>query len=192
MSGGLCAAHAKPAGCREEPVFLGVGPSLRPLEHQGQPVHRPGQGNWLLHLAPGQVARHLSDLVLGDVGCLETVASTRALIQESPAPINDFTSLLQAYRDRDPQVLTLIERAALALGKTVTHLVSILNIRQLRIAGNLAYFGEDLLGPIRQSVDKGVLSALGAGTQVEIATLGDDIVILGAASLVLKNELGLF
>jgi len=127
----------------------------------------------------------------GNRGCLETVASTRALIEKSPAPISDFESLLQAYRARNPEVLALIEAAASALGETIKHLASILNVQDIRIAGNLRHFGDDLLDPIYMNLTSGVLSALAKDTQVHLATLGDDIVILGAASLVLKNGLGL-
>jgi len=127
----------------------------------------------------------------GNRGCLETVASTWALIQGSPAPIDDFESLFQAYRAGNPQVLALIEGAAQALGETTKHLASILNIRQIRIAGSLSHFGNEVLDPIRHSLQSGVLPALADQTRIELASLGDDIVILGAASLVLKNELGL-
>ena len=128
----------------------------------------------------------------GNRGCLETLASTPALIQASPAPVDGFDGLLKAYHAGNPQVLALIETAALALGETVKHIASILNIQQIRIAGNLSLFNDDLLDPIRQTLAGGILPALAEATQVEAATLGDDIVLLGAASLVLKNELGLF
>jgi predicted NBD/HSP70 family sugar kinase len=127
----------------------------------------------------------------GNRGCLETVASTRALVQQSPTPIDNYESLLRAYHARDPQVLALIDVAGYALGETIKHMVSILNIQEIRIAGNLSQFGEAILTPIRKDLQHGVLPALAAQTQVELASLGDDIVLLGAASLVLKNELGL-
>ena len=134
----------------------------------------------------GQVCR------CGNRGCLETVASTPALIQGLPDPIGDFESLLQAYRAGNPQVLAAVDAAARALGETVRYLVSILNISQIRIAGNMSHFGEDLLVPIRRRLVNGVLPALSGDVQVQLATLGDDIVLLGAASLVMKAELGLF
>ncbi len=127
----------------------------------------------------------------GNRGCLETIASTRALIQGSPAPIDDLESLLRAYRAGNPHVLALIKGAAQALAETAKHLVSILNIRQIRIAGSLGHFGDHVLDPIRNDLQNSVLAALADQTRIELASLGDDIVVLGAASLVLKNELGL-
>jgi predicted NBD/HSP70 family sugar kinase len=127
----------------------------------------------------------------GNRGCLETVASTRALLQHAPDPIETFEDLLQAYHAGNPKVVALVEYAAQALSETVKHLVSILNIQQIRLAGNLSHFGNVILETIRRNLQSGVLPALADRTQVNWAALGDDIVILGAASLVLKNELGL-
>ena len=126
----------------------------------------------------------------GNRGCLETVASTRALMQHSPT-IDTFEDLLQAYHAGNPKVVAIVENAVQALSETAKHLVSILNIRHIRLAGNLSHFGNEVLETIRSSLQSGVLPALADSTQVGWAALGDDIVILGAASLVLKNELGL-
>jgi hypothetical protein len=46
--------------------------------------------------------------------------------------------------------------------------------------------------PSRQQVRVGTLPELAQQTEVGLASLGNDIVILGAASLILKSELGLF
>jgi N-acetylglucosamine repressor len=127
----------------------------------------------------------------GNRGCLETIASTRALIQNAPVTIDTFEDLLQAYHVGNPKVVAMVEYAAQALSETVKHLVSILNIQQIRLAGNLSHFGNQVLEIIRSNLQSGVLPALAESTRVDMAILGDDIVILGAASLVLKNELGL-
>jgi predicted NBD/HSP70 family sugar kinase len=78
------------------------------------------------------------------------------------------------------------------LGQAVIHLVSALNLNRIMIAGILTCCGEGLLASIQKQVQNGVLPALAQQTEVGLATLGDDIVILGSASLVLKHELGLF
>jgi predicted NBD/HSP70 family sugar kinase len=131
----------------------------------------------------------------GNTGCLETVASTRALLHLArgldPA-IVDFETFLQEVRNGNSRLLPLVDDAAQALGETVKHLVSALNINQILIAGSLSRLGETLLVPLRRSLQGGVLPALAQHTDIDLATLGDEIVILGAASLVLKQELGLF
>ena len=122
--------------------------------------------------------------------------SNRALIDQgrmvAPDLVADFLSLVQAYHAGNAQVTSIVDNAALTLGRSIIHLIGALNINHILIAGNLSRFGNGLLDPIRQQVQEGVLPSLSQETEVSIATLGDDIVILGAASLILKNELGLF
>jgi predicted NBD/HSP70 family sugar kinase len=93
--------------------------------------------------------------------------------------------------DGDLQAAALIEEAAIALGSAVANLVGALDINQVRIAGSLNLFGDALISPIQQRVRDDVLEALALQNQVRRATLGEDIVILGAAAMILKNELGL-
>ncbi len=144
----------------------------------------------------------------GNTGCLETVVSSRALIRRgreiarqdpvfilnrlAPAP-EMFTTetLLQAYAEGDPRVAEIVEEAGRYLATAVAYLTSTLNINQVVIAGSLSRFGDGLVRPVREQVQKGILPALGQQTKVTISSLGGDIVILGAASLLLSNELGL-
>jgi predicted NBD/HSP70 family sugar kinase len=127
---------------------------------------------------------------------LETIVSSQALLQQARVEIPEASSgldaLVQAYEAGDPRTILLIESAAQTLGRSVTHLVSLLNINHVVLAGNLSRFGEGLISPLQACVQTGVLPALAQNTEIGLATLGDDIVILGAASLILKKELGLF
>ncbi len=73
----------------------------------------------------------------------------------------------------------------------MANLVGILNIQYIVIAGSAAIFGQTLLDPIRREVNRRSLAALADETNIEISSLGPDIVILGAAALLLNHELGL-
>jgi predicted NBD/HSP70 family sugar kinase len=132
----------------------------------------------------------------GNHGCLETMVSSRVLLQQAQAEIPEASgsldALFQAYEAGNPQVISLVESAAQTLGRSVTHLVSALNINRVLVAGSLSTFGGGLIEPLLTCVQTGVLPALAQNTKVGLATLGDEIVILGAASLILKKELGLF
>jgi glucokinase len=77
------------------------------------------------------------------------------------------------------------------LGVALGNLAGILNIKQIVIGGSLARFGEGLLDPARQEMRRRVQSLLPEDTSVEVARLGTDIVIYGAAALLLTHELGL-
>ncbi len=145
----------------------------------------------------------------GNRGCLETILSDRALIKQSRRILSDhpnsvlnqlvsqpseitIETLTAAHRAGDPGITTLVDEAAHKLGGVVAHLAGALNINCVLIAGSLSRFGEGLLEPVRQNVQDGTLPGLACQTDVKLASLGDDIVILGAASLILKNELGLY
>jgi len=150
----------------------------------------------------GQVCR------CGNRGCLETVASTRALAQRVQAmwpelqgsPVrrlvrspNEITTgiLVQAVQAGDDSVRALVAEAGAHLGQVISHLVGALDIRHVVIAGSMARFGEALIGPIQEHVTSHSLRALAENTHIEASQLGQDIVILGAAALLLSQELQL-
>jgi N-acetylglucosamine repressor len=144
----------------------------------------------------------------GNRGCLETVASTRALVQraqvvwerkegsilrrlaDSPSDINT-TTLVQALEAGDEDTRTMVAEAGAHLGRAVGHLVGGLNIHRIVIAGSMARFGQALITPIQEHARANVLHTLADNTRVEASLLGQDIVILGAAALLLSQELGL-
>jgi glucokinase-like ROK family protein len=144
----------------------------------------------------------------GHYGCLETVASSRALIREARAiaaadpdsiyhrlarsvEAIDSETLWLAFEQGDPATHALAEKAGFYLGIAISHLIGVLNVNHVAIAGSLARFGEALLDPIRRQIEQRSLSALAARTTIAVSKLGNDIVTLGAAALLLSNELGL-
>jgi len=144
----------------------------------------------------------------GQHGCLETLASSRAIIrkaqnaarQHPQSPLNRLVTspdqittdiLLQAYEQGDPALHTIIYEAGYYLGRAVVNLVGALNIHHIFIAGSMSRFGSALTDPIREQVSRGALPALASETQIEVSTLGTDVVLLGAAALILSRELGI-
>lgn len=144
----------------------------------------------------------------GHHGCLETVASTRAMVKraqaiaeddpqsplrqmaDSPSDINSDV-LVRGFEAGDESVRAIVQQAGHYLGWAAAHLVGALNTHHIVIAGSAARFGEGLIEPIRQQMNECSLASLAAETDVEISDLGPNIVILGAAALLLANELGL-
>ena len=149
----------------------------------------------------------------GNQGCLETVLSNKGLINragkgnsqnlgaipEGAIPEGamiqrenlSIEELISAYHQDDKSVMRVVDDAAAALGTVIAHLIGILNVNRILITGNLVPFGSRPLEVIRHRIQNGTLATVNANTTVEFSALGDDIVILGAASLILKNELGL-
>ncbi|MDT3438197.1 MULTISPECIES: ROK family transcriptional regulator [unclassified Pseudofrankia] len=105
----------------------------------------------------------------GRVGCLETVLAVPRL------------------RERDPAALAQVGEV---LGEVLAPVVGLLNLHQLVLAGP-----RDLLdGALRDAVDRTVrertMAVTTADFVVRTSPLGDDVVLAGAAVLVLSGELG--
>jgi predicted NBD/HSP70 family sugar kinase len=144
----------------------------------------------------------------GNFGCLETAVSTQALVKKAKniAAIDQLSilnrlvsksdeitpeTILLAFKAGDPAIQALIDEAGYNLGTAVAHLVGGLNINRIIIAGSLAQFGERLTNAIQAKVSQRSLPALAKDTQIDTSRLGNDVVILGAASLLLSHEFGL-
>jgi N-acetylglucosamine repressor len=145
----------------------------------------------------------------GHYGCLETIASSNAIIKQAKkiacrnpesvlnclatAPHQiDLETVLKAYQENDPETVALIDEAAGYLGIAIANLVSTLNIKNIVISGLLASLGEELIGTLRKQISRYALASLAEATQIEASTLGQDIVILGVAALLMQRELGLY
>jgi N-acetylglucosamine repressor len=126
----------------------------------------------------------------GNHGCLETLASTSAVIRAAGA--SDLCGFLQAYREGLAPAREAVADAGRALGMAVAMLVSTLNVRDVVIAGNLTQVGEPLLQLIREQVLQRCLGALGRATEVRFSAIGADLTVLGAAAVLLHQELGLW
>ncbi len=145
----------------------------------------------------------------GNLGCLETVASVRALIGQAEAiAYGDPHSLLhrfaagpgeitieticQALEAGDVQVEQMIRRVGQYLGIAAANIVALLSTRRIVIAGSVACLGQRLLDVVQQEMIRHCLAIVATEAEVVLSSIGSDIVILGASALVLNRELGLF
>lgn len=144
----------------------------------------------------------------GLVGCLETVASTRSVIQQAQAiAANDPSSLLhqftddveaintdvvfQAFQAGDAGVRQIVATAGCYLGIAIAHLAALLNVEHIVIGGRLARFGTFLIEAIKREMNQRLLSKIADETKISLSSLGQDIVIQGGVALLLSRELEL-
>jgi N-acetylglucosamine repressor len=128
----------------------------------------------------------------GRNGCLETVASTRAILARlSGRGIHQLSDAVGAMRAGDPLVLDTVAAAGRELGMAIAWLVGALNIDRVVLVGGATEFGGPWLSAVRETVQRGALGLLARQTTVEIGTLHEDGVILGASALLMTQELGL-
>jgi N-acetylglucosamine repressor len=144
----------------------------------------------------------------GHTGCLETIVSSRAIIEKARAVFaadpnailhqfapteNDITThvIWQAFTAGDPAIAQIVQEVGRYLGIAVANLIGALNVQTIIVAGSLARFGQPLLDAISAEMRTSAMATLAEETAVRASELGQDIVMLGAASLLLSNELGL-
>ena len=156
---------------------------------------------------------HVSVVANGDLcscgnhGCLETVASVRAMLRQAQTIADENPdSLLAQLRPSDNQVTwailqqacqqgdaaaqTIVIQAGELLGLAVANLVGILNVNRIVIAGDVAQTEDLFISAVRNSMQQRVLPKLASGTAVQYATTKSNLVLLGASALILSNGLG--
>ena len=138
----------------------------------------------------------------GHSGCLETIAGAQAIVQQVRELVQDrpgtrpgpeditFDKVCEMFRAGDVDVRQIIRTAGQGLGIAAANMIGTLGGCQIRLAGLLTCIGPFLLDVIREEVSKRTLTALAEKTHVDFAGLGDDIIIRGAAAMLLTQELG--
>jgi glucokinase-like ROK family protein len=145
----------------------------------------------------------------GNFGCLETVASAWAIVQQAQiiaendphSPLHQFApspekitirEVWQAAEAGDQAVRETVVKAGRCLGIALANLVAVLSLRRILIAGSVTCFGPLLLDVMQQEMIRRSLAPVARETQLGLSSMGPDMVILGASALVLTRELGLF
>lgn len=142
----------------------------------------------------------------GNRGCLETVASTQALIKRvqslvsqsipthlprSPEEIT-LDIIEQAFSGGDPLARQAVLETGRYMGMAISSLVGTLNINKIVITGDMTRFGNPWLETIQGMISQTTLSCLAQETQIEIGQLGGNDIILGASAMLANNYSLLF
>lgn len=174
-------------------------------------------GQLLYHQGAGEighvvVADEGERCTCGNIGCLETVASNRAIVkkartlaqQHPTSRLNQLATtpekitidtVIQAFHEGDPTLVSLVTDIGQYLGVAIAHLVSVLGAPPILLCGRVARFGQPLLDVIEYEVCKRSLTGRLHKPKIDVVSLKpniSDIVMLGAAASLLTNELGLF
>ncbi len=137
----------------------------------------------------------------GNHGCLETVASTRAVVQRAKAlaveypsstlaqrPENITLDSLQAAFDAgDALACKVVLEAGHYLGLSIGSLISMLNMQRFVLIGDMTRFGEAWLEAVRTGAGSSALAKLAEGTRIEVGKLDYRGCMMGASALTLLN-----
>lgn len=127
----------------------------------------------------------------GNHGCLETLASTRAvtnLLSQSRREQISTRRMLELAEGGDAATLRLIGDAGRALGVAVANLCNIVNPECVVIGGDLALAGDALLDPVREVVLRNAIPSAAADTEIVAGVLGERAEMLGALALVMHES----
>ena len=127
----------------------------------------------------------------GNSGCLETVASASAIVRTARAA--DLDALVEACAAGEAAAQRAVGEAGRGLGLAVATLIGTVNVRDVVIAGSVTRLGEPLLEAVKREVQARCLAALARDTCIDFSPIGsDDITTLGAAAVLLHEELGIW
>jgi len=126
----------------------------------------------------------------GNVGCLEAVASGRALVAQLRAEglaVQDARHLATLAREGVPAAVQAVRMAGRRIGEVLACAVNLLNPDVVTVWGYLAE--DELLAGIRETVYQRSLPAATGSLKLVRARLGDDAGLVGAAMIVVSRIL---
>ncbi|MDX6588611.1 MAG: hypothetical protein QOI31_3084 [Solirubrobacterales bacterium] len=127
----------------------------------------------------------------GNHGCLETLASARAvanLLSVSRREQISTRRMLELCESGDAATRRLIGDAGRALGVAVANLCNIVNPETVVIGGDMALAGDVLLDPVREVVHRNAIPSAAADTEIVAGVLGERAEMLGALALVMHES----
>ncbi len=127
----------------------------------------------------------------GKRGCLESLVSDRALVEEArrvvSPEISDLDDLIRRAGDGDAASARILADAGRLLGRQIANLANIFDPKLIIISGEGVRMGDPFFGPVRSAFKECVMSGLADDIEIRVNSWGDDIWALGAASLVIAE-----
>jgi predicted NBD/HSP70 family sugar kinase len=127
----------------------------------------------------------------GNSGCLETLASTRAvsnLLSISRREQITTRRMLELAEAGDAATRRLIGEAGRAIGIAVANLCNIVNPECVVIGGDMALAGDVLLDPVREVVERTAIPSAATDAEIVAGVLGERAEMLGALALVMHES----
>jgi predicted NBD/HSP70 family sugar kinase len=126
--------------------------------------------------------------ICGNTGCLETVASGRALVDELRAlghDVSDGRDVVRLLHGGNPDATRLVRAAGRALGEVLASAVNFLNPSVLVLGGDLAAAGDVLVNGVREGIYQRANVLASRSLRIATSSLSDRSGVVGAAMTVL-------
>jgi predicted NBD/HSP70 family sugar kinase len=127
----------------------------------------------------------------GNRGCLETLASSRAIADLLSASRRQPVStkrLLELCAEGDAAAQRLVGDAGRAIGVAVANLCNLLNPQCVIVGGELSTAGDVLLDPLRETVTRNAIPSAAEDLEIVAGVLGERAEMLGALALVMHES----
>jgi len=138
----------------------------------------------------------------GKTGCLETVASGRAIIKAAQAAIQNgkvtaissskkghitFADIIKAANQDDIFAIELLQKAGGKIGEALASLIHLFNPELIVIGGEITAAHNIIIPSIQQAIDKHTITRLKNHCEIKISPLTDQACILGTLNLVMEH-----
>ncbi|MCX6058530.1 MAG: ROK family transcriptional regulator [Chloroflexi bacterium] len=125
----------------------------------------------------------------GKRGCLETIASARAVVQQMK--MDSLDDVISSFQNGNAKAISVIGKAGNYLGASLANLIGTLNIQKIVLTGDMTRFGKKWLDAVSTSMQTSAFSRLTEGTKLEIGKLDYRACILGASAFLLLHDYSL-
>jgi predicted NBD/HSP70 family sugar kinase len=126
----------------------------------------------------------------GNRGCLETVASSDALLallRPSHGPELNVAQMLELAASGDRAAYRVVYDGGRAVGRVLAGFIACLDPQAIIVGGELSPAGEPLLTGIRDTIDRYAMPGAAGRVEVRAGVLGDRAEVLGALALVISD-----
>jgi predicted NBD/HSP70 family sugar kinase len=136
----------------------------------------------------------------GRIGCLETEASTQAVLHSVRTSLTSgqrsvlkrgsrltLSRVLEAARGGDEVCLSALRAAGTRLGEAAGVLINLFNPRVVVLAGELSVAGEDMLDPLWRTASRVALPDSWQDSEFRVATFAEDAEVVGAVAVALRR-----
>lgn len=138
----------------------------------------------------------------GKAGCLETIASGRAIVKAAESAIKEgkataittlakkhvsFADVIHAANQDDIFAIELLQKASEKVGEALSSLIHLFNPELIVIGGEITGANEIIISSVRQAIDKYTITRLKNQCEIKTSNLTDRSCILGTLSLVMEH-----
>lgn len=143
--------------------------------------------------------------ICGKRGCLETIASSNAIMKKVRQGFkdNEISALLNQFRDHPEKItpedvidlarqgdefcISILYEIGKSMGKGLSYIIQLINPEAIVLSGPVSKARQYVLSPIQQSLNRLCLEKISKDTAVVVSDLGDQSALMGTSEIVFQK-----